>query len=148
MNQTATCRSVPTYSLKWQPLIETDRNVLQSVESSLKNPQDSSMLYHSCEFFINVLLHDFPAEVFIQRPGIITVRIYKLCFDLIISTIPFVIYFQIFYELIFTCRSTRLTNIILHCLYDLTKALQIRLNHCNDPCLQNLKTEVSFLNYS
>lgn len=62
--------------LKWQPLIETDRNVLQSVETSLKNPTNSTTLFHSCEFFVNVLLHDFPAEVFIQRPGIITVRFF------------------------------------------------------------------------
>lgn len=64
------------YVLRWQPLIETDRNVLQSVETSLKNPTNSATLFHSCEFFVNVLLHDFPAEVFIQRPGIITVRFF------------------------------------------------------------------------
>lgn len=66
------------YMLRWQPLIETDRNVLQSVETSLKNPKNSATLFHSCEFFVNVLLHDFPAEVFIQRPGIITVSYFIL----------------------------------------------------------------------
>ncbi|XP_066247682.1 rotatin [Euwallacea similis] len=115
-----THRPTPVHTLKWQPLIETDRNVLQSVENSLKNPDGSSMLYHSCEFFINVLLHDFPAEVFIQRPGIVI----------------------ILYELLSTCHSTRLNNIILQCFYDLTKALQVRINHCNDPCMQNFKTEM------
>ncbi|XP_066146267.1 rotatin isoform X2 [Euwallacea fornicatus] len=113
-------RPTPVHILKWQLLIETDRNVLQSVENSLKNPDSSSMLFHSCEFFINVLLHDFPAEVFIQRPGIVIVL----------------------YELLSTCHSIRLNNIILQCFYDLTKALQVRINHCNDPCMLNFKTEM------
>lgn len=68
-------REKSEYVLRWQPLIETDRNVLQSVETSLKNPKNSATLFHSCEFFVNILLHDFPAEVFIQRPGIITVSL-------------------------------------------------------------------------
>lgn len=51
--------------------------------------------------------------------------------------------FQAFYDLLSKCHSTRLTNIILECLLDLTKALQTRINHCTDPSMQNFKTEVS-----
>lgn len=35
--------------------------------------------------------------------------------------------------------STRITNSTLNCLYHLTKELQIRVNHYNDPSMMNLK---------
>ncbi|XP_076250090.1 rotatin homolog anastral spindle 3 isoform X2 [Rhynchophorus ferrugineus] len=105
--------------LKWQSLIETDRNVLQSVENSLRNSHNSSALFHSCEFFKNVLLHDFPAEIFLQRPGLVL----------------------IFYEYLQTCQSTQITNIILICLYQLTKELQKRISQNNIPCMQNTKID-------
>lgn len=62
-----------SFILKWQPLIRSDRHVLESVEQSLRTSVDLSVLLHSCEFFIDVLLQDFPAEVFLQRPAIVTV---------------------------------------------------------------------------
>lgn len=61
-------------TLTWQRLIATDRHVLQSVENSLFKPPQPSALLHSCEFFTNVLLHDFPAEIFLQRPTILLVN--------------------------------------------------------------------------
>ncbi|XP_044270747.1 rotatin isoform X1 [Tribolium madens] len=103
--------------LKWQMLIETDRQVLQSIENSLINPPQPASLLHSAEFFSNVLLRDFPAEVFLQRPTITTA----------------------FYDLINNCTSTRVTNSVLNCLNQLTKALQVRINHYNDPCLSTSK---------
>lgn len=66
--------STTNFYLKWQPLIESDRHVLQSVENSLKNPPEPSALLSSCEFFVNILLHDFPAEIFLQRPAIVLVK--------------------------------------------------------------------------
>lgn len=62
------------YVFKWQPLIAPDRHVIQSIEDSLRNPTEPSALLHSCEFFSDVMLQDFPAEVFVQRPSIIFVR--------------------------------------------------------------------------
>ncbi|KAJ8948141.1 hypothetical protein NQ318_009228 [Aromia moschata] len=70
-NKSKNSNNLPNYMLQWQPLIEADRHVLQSIENSLKNPPQPLTLLHSCDFFINVLLHDFPAEIFLQRPSII-----------------------------------------------------------------------------
>ncbi|RZC42072.1 rotatin [Asbolus verrucosus] len=106
--------------LKWQNLIEPDRHVLQSIENSLRNPPQPSSLLHSSDFFTNILLRDFPAEVFLQRPTI-TVN---------------------FQDLIYNCPSTRVTNSVLNCLNQLTKALQVRINHYNDPCMCNSKENV------
>lgn len=50
--------------------------MLESVENSLRNPVESSALLHTCEFFSDVMLHDFPAEVFLQRPVILIVSTY------------------------------------------------------------------------
>lgn len=61
------------YPLKWQFLIEADKQVLQSIEDSLKNPPQPISLLQSADFFSDVLLRDFPAEVFLQRPNIIMV---------------------------------------------------------------------------
>ncbi|XP_039292555.1 rotatin [Nilaparvata lugens] len=54
--------------LPWQQLIKSDVNVLSAVESSLSN---YDTIEHSCNFFANVMLQDFPVEVFLQRQGII-----------------------------------------------------------------------------
>lgn len=62
-------------TLKWQPLVAPDRHVLESVEQSLTNPTEPSAVLHSCEFFIDVMLQDFPAEIFLQRPAIVLVII-------------------------------------------------------------------------
>lgn len=67
--------SLPNYyTLKFQPLIESDKHVLESIESSLEHRRSSNIL-QSCEFFTNVLLHDFPGEIFLQRPKIIYVSL-------------------------------------------------------------------------
>lgn len=42
---------LPNLYFDWQPLIESDRHVLNSVENSLINPPQPSSLLHSCEFF-------------------------------------------------------------------------------------------------
>ncbi|XP_018573187.1 rotatin [Anoplophora glabripennis] len=108
---------VSNFYLNWQPLIEPDRHVLQSVENSLKDPPQSSALLSSCEFFTNILLHDFPAEIFLQRPAIVLE----------------------FYSLMM-CGSIRLTNAVLNALCNLTKLLQIRIHYCKDISLQNFRS--------
>lgn len=66
--------------LKWVNLIEPDRHVLQSIENSLIRPSEPSALLHCCDFFSNILLHDFPSEVFLQRPTIVKVFLFYLIF--------------------------------------------------------------------
>lgn len=63
------------YILKWFYLIPSDEYVLESIENSLVNSSEPSELLRSCEFFNDVMLHDFPAEVFLQRPTVITVSL-------------------------------------------------------------------------
>lgn len=72
-------KCLPFFHLSWQPLVTPDRHVLESIEQSLRNPPQPSSLLHSCEFFTDVMLQDFPAEVFIQRPSIVSVsNLYKI----------------------------------------------------------------------
>nr|CAD7257485.1 unnamed protein product [Timema shepardi] len=66
----------PHLVLPWQPLVSTDRHVLEAVESSLNNVADTGLVLHSCLFFTDVMLQDFPAEVFLHRPLIV-----KTCLD-------------------------------------------------------------------
>lgn len=61
------------YTMKWFYLISSDEHVLESVENSLRNSSEPLKLLHSCEFFNDVLLYDFPAEVFLQKPTIVMV---------------------------------------------------------------------------
>ncbi|XP_046578265.1 LOW QUALITY PROTEIN: rotatin-like [Haliotis rubra] len=54
----------------WLPLTPTDQHVLQSTNSSLQS-KDVSMLMSAYEFLSDVVLQDFPAEIFLQRPQIV-----------------------------------------------------------------------------
>ncbi|CAH1155943.1 unnamed protein product [Phaedon cochleariae] len=107
---------LPNFYFDWQSLIEPDRHVLYSIEKSLLEPPQPVALLHACEFFANVLLHDFPAEIFLQRPSIILE----------------------FFNLM-SCGSTRITNAVLNCLCDLTEALRMRIHHCNDISMRNCR---------
>ncbi|GJQ85225.1 hypothetical protein Trydic_g13065 [Trypoxylus dichotomus] len=108
---------LPYFYLSWYSLINTDRHVLESVENSLKNPSEISSLLHTCEFFSDVMLHDFPAEVFLQRPTIL--------FEL--------------QRLILSCNSSRIKAAVLKALIKFTKLLKVRINYYNDPSMYNLK---------
>ncbi|KAK4876162.1 hypothetical protein RN001_012584 [Aquatica leii] len=118
------------FSLRWQPLIASDRHVLESVEQALKHPSDPSALLHSCEFFFDVMLQDFPAEVFLQRPAIIL----------------------LFLDYIKASVSTRLTNSILSCFLKLTKCIKIRIHYYSDPSTytskENTINDMDNANYS
>ncbi|XP_041375404.1 rotatin-like [Gigantopelta aegis] len=54
----------------WLPLTPTDRHVLASTNTSLQS-KDISLLISASEFLSDVVIQDFPAEVFLQRPSII-----------------------------------------------------------------------------
>lgn len=108
---------LPNFTFQWQPLIEADRQVINSLENSLRKPSEPSELLHSCEFFTDVLLHDFPAEVFLQRPAIIL----------------------LLQDVLHSSFSTRVSSSVLNCLYNLTTALIKRIAQCEDPCLRCLK---------
>jgi len=61
--------------MPWQPLVTSDRGVLTAVEEALNNTMDTNLILHTCQFIMNVMMQDFPAEVFLQRPTIIKVNI-------------------------------------------------------------------------
>lgn len=63
--------------MPWQPLVTSDKGVLTAVEEAL-NDTDINHILHTCQFITNVMMQDFPAEVFLQRPAIITVNIFSL----------------------------------------------------------------------
>ncbi|XP_021941770.1 rotatin isoform X2 [Zootermopsis nevadensis] len=101
--------------LPWQPLVVTDRHVLLSIEESLASTTDLPFILHTCQFFTDVMLQDFPAEVFLQRPAII-----KAFFDLLNS-------------------DSRVCDIVACCLCRLTAALRVRVRYYSDPGITNLK---------
>ncbi|XP_064639862.1 rotatin-like [Lineus longissimus] len=57
-------------SFPWLTLTPTDKHVLSSTDSSLCS-KDESHVVSACEFLSDVVMKDFPAEIFIQRPAII-----------------------------------------------------------------------------
>ncbi|XP_012712810.2 rotatin isoform X1 [Fundulus heteroclitus] len=54
----------------WLTLTNTDRHILSSNESSLGS-SDPMMVRTTCELLCDVIMQDFPAEIFLQRPGIV-----------------------------------------------------------------------------
>ncbi|KAJ9599098.1 hypothetical protein L9F63_010435, partial [Diploptera punctata] len=103
--------------LPWQSLISTDCHVLLAVEQSLTDTIDLNLILHTCRFFTDVMLQDFPAEVFLQRPGI----------------------FKMFLHLLDSDK--RVCETVIDCLYRLTSALHIRIHYYSDPAIANLKQE-------
>ena len=59
--------------MPWQPLVTSDRGVLAAVEEAVNNSLDTNLILQTCQFITNVMMQDFPAEVFLQRPAIISV---------------------------------------------------------------------------
>ncbi|NXB57603.1 RTTN protein, partial [Struthidea cinerea] len=59
----------------WLTLTSTDRHVLSSNESSLRS-NNQSLIWSTCELLQDVILQDFPAEIFLQRPKIVQARIH------------------------------------------------------------------------
>lgn len=84
--------NMPNYTFQLQLLIEPDRHVLQSIEQSLADLSHPSALLHSCQFFNTVLIHDFPPEIFLQRPKIIFVSYFYCNYSVILCFIPIIVF--------------------------------------------------------
>ncbi|XP_055987496.1 rotatin [Sorex fumeus] len=54
----------------WLPLTATDRHVLSSHDSSLRS-SNHTLIWNTCELLKDVIMQDFPAEIFLQRPKIV-----------------------------------------------------------------------------
>ncbi|XP_054893748.1 rotatin isoform X2 [Poeciliopsis prolifica] len=63
-------RCLKFFVFPWLTLTNTDRHILSSNESSLGS-SNPNMVRTTCELLCDVILQDFPAEIFLQRPGIV-----------------------------------------------------------------------------
>ncbi|XP_041100372.1 rotatin isoform X3 [Polyodon spathula] len=54
----------------WLALMTTDRHILSSSESSLRS-NNHSLVRRTCKLLQDVIMQDFPAEIFLQRPKIV-----------------------------------------------------------------------------
>uniref|UniRef100_A0A673AN67 Rotatin n=1 Tax=Sphaeramia orbicularis TaxID=375764 RepID=A0A673AN67_9TELE len=54
----------------WLTLTNTDRHILSSNESSLRS-SNTNLVRTTCELLRDVIMQDFPAEIFLQRPNIV-----------------------------------------------------------------------------
>ncbi|XP_072014285.1 rotatin-like [Amphiura filiformis] len=63
-------RGLKFCTFPWLSLTHTDRHVLLSTNSLLCSSRPS-LVATSCEFISDVVLQDFPAEIFLQRPSIV-----------------------------------------------------------------------------
>ncbi|XP_042664772.1 rotatin isoform X3 [Centrocercus urophasianus] len=64
----AKCLKFSTFP--WLTLTSTDRHILASNESSLRS-SNQSLIWSTCELLQDVIMQDFPAEIFLQRPKIV-----------------------------------------------------------------------------
>uniref|UniRef100_A0A670I8M4 Rotatin n=1 Tax=Podarcis muralis TaxID=64176 RepID=A0A670I8M4_PODMU len=63
-------KSLKFSTFPWLSLTTTDRHVLSSSESSLRS-KNHSLIWNTCELLQDVIMQDFPAEIFLQRPKIV-----------------------------------------------------------------------------
>ncbi|XP_071558418.1 rotatin [Temnothorax nylanderi] len=112
--------------MPWQPLVTSDRGVLTAVEEALNNAVDINHILHTCQFITNVMMQDFPAEVFLQRPAIIT----------------------ILHGLLKSSTNMSETNVacivptVLKTLRKLTRSLRFRIYYYCEPCVANKKQKL------
>ncbi|XP_072267604.1 rotatin isoform X2 [Pyxicephalus adspersus] len=64
----ATCLKFSTFP--WLTLTTTDKHVLSSNECSLRSKKHG-LIWRSCQLLQDVVMEDFPAEIFLQRPKIV-----------------------------------------------------------------------------
>ncbi|XP_069587085.1 rotatin [Ranitomeya imitator] len=62
------CLKLSTFP--WLTLTTTDKHVLSSNESSLRS-KDHGLIWRSCHLLQDVVMEDFPSEIFLQRPKIV-----------------------------------------------------------------------------
>ncbi|KAM9308326.1 rotatin [Gastrophryne carolinensis] len=67
-NSKVTCLKFSTFP--WLTLTTTDKHVLSSNESSLRS-KNHGLIWRSCQLLQDVVMEDFPAEIFLQRPKIV-----------------------------------------------------------------------------
>ncbi|CAL7947029.1 unnamed protein product [Xylocopa violacea] len=112
--------------MPWQPLVTSDKGVLAAVEEALNNSLDTNLILHTCQFITNVMMQDFPAEVFLQRPAIVS----------------------ILHNLLESSANTSNTNLrvivpmVLKTLYKLTRSLRLRIYYYCEPCIANKKQKL------
>nr|XP_012230900.1 PREDICTED: LOW QUALITY PROTEIN: rotatin [Linepithema humile] len=114
--------------MPWQPLVTSDRGVLTAVEEALNNTTDTNLILHTCQFITNVMMQDFPAEVFLQRPTII-----KILHGLLKSSTNMS-------ETNVACVIP--TQIVLKTLRKLTRSLRFRIYYYCEPCVANKKQKL------
>ncbi|XP_043681789.1 rotatin isoform X1 [Vespula pensylvanica] len=112
--------------MPWQPLVTSDKGVLAAVEEALNNTADTNLILHTCQFITNVMLQDFPAEVFLQRPAVVSVLhgLLDISINLIESDIKYII------------------PAVLKTLHKLTRCLRFRIYYYYDPCVANKKQKL------
>ncbi|XP_051879982.1 rotatin isoform X2 [Pristis pectinata] len=131
VNDTVKCLKYSTFP--WLTLTMTDRHVLLSNESSL-NSSNRTLVRNTCELLQDVIMQDFPAEIFLQRPKIVQnlLLLTKLAFE--------------------QDGKQYLAMLAIGCLTQLCSYLQSRLNFHRDPSFfsakQNLVSQNSSLAYS
>ncbi|KAI4475480.1 hypothetical protein M0802_015139 [Mischocyttarus mexicanus] len=112
--------------MPWQPLVTSDKSVLGAVEEALNNTADTNLILHTCQFITNVMLQDFPAEVFLQRPAIVSVL--HALLDTSINIV----------EPDIKC----IIPAVLKTLHKLTRCLRFRIYYYYDPCVANKKQKL------
>lgn len=73
------CRSskgIKIYLMPWCQLCETDANTISMIEDAI-----ISSVEKTTRFFIDILLKDFPPELFLNRPKIVQVCYFILIFS-------------------------------------------------------------------
>ncbi|KAM5304036.1 rotatin isoform 1-T1 [Glossophaga mutica] len=111
---TPTAKCFKCAAFPWLPLTTTDRHVLSSNESSLRS-SNHTLIWNTCELLKDVIMQDFPAEIFLQRPKIVQslLSLLKLAFG--------------------AGAAPRLALQSLSCLQQLCVCLRSRLHFHRDP---------------
>ncbi|XP_067888445.1 rotatin isoform X3 [Heterodontus francisci] len=127
VNDAVKCLKYSTFP--WLMLTMTDRHVLLSNESSLKS-SNRTLVRNTCELLQDVIMQDFPAEIFLQRPKIVQ--------NLLLLT-----------KLAFGRDGTQyLAMQAVGCLTQLCTCLQSRLNFHRDPSFFSAKQDLVSQNSS
>uniref|UniRef100_A0A8D3B3W6 Rotatin n=1 Tax=Scophthalmus maximus TaxID=52904 RepID=A0A8D3B3W6_SCOMX len=68
LHETVRCLKFSVFP--WLTLTNTDRHILSSNESSLRS-NNPNMVRTTCDLLCDVIMQDFPPEIFLQRPSIV-----------------------------------------------------------------------------
>ncbi|XP_043923077.1 rotatin [Protopterus annectens] len=127
INDAVKCLKFSTFP--WLTLTSTDKHILSSNESLLQS-QDQRLVRNTCELLQDVIMQDFPAEIFLQRPKIVQslLSLMKLAFS--------------------GDATHHLALQAVSCLHQLCTCLRIRLSFYRDPNFFSTKQETSSQNSS